>query len=172
MELSEGRRWNNRKSQCCKDPPHLSNVYVHAFFISNSFFSTQRQCCLTFSWRSLWCCLISIASSYKTLSAWFFANSSMALLIKVLPIKKRVIQRNYVKIRYLEEISIKSDAKKMKDHQISKIIVSLYYCSLSINSLAMITQLDIDTYHIYLDIITSKFCRYSFIRIVWSWPKN
>ena len=46
----------------------------------------------------------------------------------------------------------------MKDDQISKIIISLYYCSLSVNSLAMITQFDIDTYHTYLDIITSKFC--------------
>ena len=55
----------------------------------------------------------------------------MALLIKVLSIKKRVIQSNYVKIWYLEEISIKSDAKKMKDYQISKIIIALYYCKLS-----------------------------------------
>ena len=128
------------------------------FFYKQLFFSTQRQCCLTFSWRSLWCCLTCIAWSYKTLSAWFFANFSMALLIKVLSIKKRVIQSNYVKIWYLEEISIKSDAKKMKDYQVSKIIISLYYCSLSLYySLAMITQFDIDTYHTYLD-ITSKFC--------------
>ena len=46
----------------------------------------------------------------------------------------------------------------MKDYQVSKIIISLYYCSLSLYySLAMITQFDIDTYHTYLD-ITSKFC--------------
>ena len=38
------------------------------------------------------------------------------------------------------EVSIKSDAKKMKDYQISKIIIALYYCKLSVNSLAIITQ--------------------------------
>ena len=32
------------------------------------------------------------------------------------------------RINYLEEISIKSDAKKMKYYQISKIIIALYYC--------------------------------------------
>ena len=41
---------------------------------------------------------------------------------------------------YKEEVSIKSDAKKMKDRQISKIIIALYYCKLSANSLAMIPQ--------------------------------
>ena len=41
---------------------------------------------------------------------------------------------------YIEEINIKSDAKKMKDYQISKIIIALYYCKLSAYSLAMITQ--------------------------------
>ena len=40
----------------------------------------------------------------------------------------------------IEKISIKSDAKKMKDYQISKIIIPLYYCKLLANSLAMITQ--------------------------------
>ena len=44
----------------------------------------------------------------------------------------------------MEEISIKSDAKKMKDYNILKIIIALYYCKLSANSLAMITQLSIN----------------------------
>ena len=44
----------------------------------------------------------------------------------------------------MEEISIKSDVKKMKDYNISKIITALYYCKLSANSLAMITQLSIN----------------------------
>ena len=52
----------------------------------------------------------------------------------------------------------------MKDYQISKIIISLYYCSLSVNSLDMITQFDIDTYHTYLD--NNIEILYSFIRIV------
>ena len=42
-----------------------------------------------------------------------------------------------IRINYVEEISIKSDAKKMKDYQILKIIIALYYCKLSTNSLAM-----------------------------------
>ena len=45
-----------------------------------------------------------------------------------------------IKIWHLEEISITNDAKKMKDYQISKIVIALYYCKLSANSLAMITQ--------------------------------
>ena len=44
----------------------------------------------------------------------------------------------------MEEISIKSDAKKMKDYNILKIIIALYYCKLSANSLAMITQWSIN----------------------------
>ena len=52
---------------------------------------------------------------------------------------------NYLKIllriNHIEKISIKSDAKDMKDCQISKIIIALYYCKLSANFLAMITQL-------------------------------
>ena len=35
---------------------------------------------------------------------------------------------------------MKSDAKKIKDYQISKTIITLYYCNLLANSLAMITQ--------------------------------
>ena len=37
-------------------------------------------------------------------------------------------------IYYIEEIRIKSDAKKMKYYQISKTIIALYYCKLSANS--------------------------------------
>ena len=44
-------------------------------------------------------------------------------------------------VTYLEEISIKSHAKKMKNYHTSKNIIALYYCKLSANSLAMITQL-------------------------------
>ena len=44
----------------------------------------------------------------------------------------------------MEEISIKSDVKKMKNYNILKIIIALYYCKLSANSLAMITQLSIN----------------------------
>ena len=43
-------------------------------------------------------------------------------------------------MNYIEEISIKSDAKETKNYQISKIIIALYYCKVSVNSLAMITQ--------------------------------
>ena len=38
------------------------------------------------------------------------------------------------------KIRLKSDAKKMNDYQISKIIIALYYCKLSADSLARITQ--------------------------------
>ena len=47
---------------------------------------------------------------------------------------------NKFRINYIEEISIKSDTKKMNDDQISKIIIALYYCKLSTDSLAMIIQ--------------------------------
>ena len=40
----------------------------------------------------------------------------------------------------IEKISMKSDAKKMKDYQISKLTIALYYCKLSANPLAIITQ--------------------------------
>ena len=43
-------------------------------------------------------------------------------------------------INYIEQISIKRDAKKMKDYQISKIFIALCYWNLSANSLSMITQ--------------------------------
>ena len=43
-------------------------------------------------------------------------------------------------INYLEEIRIKSHAKKVKACQISKTIIALYYCKLSANSLAMTMQ--------------------------------
>ena len=39
------------------------------------------------------------------------------------------------RLNYIEEISIKSDAKKIKYYQISK-----NYCNLSVNSLTMVTQ--------------------------------
>ena len=45
-----------------------------------------------------------------------------------------------IRVNYIEEINIKIDAKKIKYYQISKIIIALYYCKLSVNSLAMITQ--------------------------------
>ena len=35
---------------------------------------------------------------------------------------------------------MKIDANKMKDYQISKIIIALNYCKLSVNTLTMITQ--------------------------------
>ena len=41
---------------------------------------------------------------------------------------------------YIEEINIKNDAKRMKDYNISKFIIALYYCKLVANSLAMIMQ--------------------------------
>ena len=42
---------------------------------------------------------------------------------------------------YIEENSIKSEAKINESYQISKIIIALYHCKLLANSLAMITQL-------------------------------
>ena len=49
-------------------------------------------------------------------------------------------QQQKFRINYIEEINTKSDAKKMKDYKISKTIIALYYCKISANSLAMITQ--------------------------------
>ena len=43
-------------------------------------------------------------------------------------------------INYIEQISIKRDAKKMKDYQISKMFIALCYWNFSANSLSMITQ--------------------------------
>ena len=51
-----------------------------------------------------------------------------------------MLKQQQIRINYKEEISIKSDARKMKDNQISKVIIALYYCKLSANSLPMITQ--------------------------------
>ena len=51
-----------------------------------------------------------------------------------------MLKQQQIRFSYIEEINIKSDAKKMKDYNISKIIIALYYCKLSANSLAMITQ--------------------------------
>ena len=45
-----------------------------------------------------------------------------------------------MRINYLEKIIIKSDAKKMKDSQISKIITAFNYCNILANSLDMITH--------------------------------
>ena len=41
---------------------------------------------------------------------------------------------------YIEEINIRSDAKRMKNDNIEKIIIPLYFCKVSANSLAIITQ--------------------------------
>ena len=51
-----------------------------------------------------------------------------------------IIKQPQIRTNYIEEISIKSDVKKMKDYQISKIIIALYYCKVSASSLALITQ--------------------------------
>ena len=51
-----------------------------------------------------------------------------------------ILKQKEIRINYMEEISIKSDTKKIKDSQISKIIITLYYCRLFANSLSMITQ--------------------------------
>ena len=45
----------------------------------------------------------------------------------------------------MEEINRKSDAKKMKHYNMSKIINAFYYCKLSANCLAMITHLKTTT---------------------------
>ena len=44
-------------------------------------------------------------------------------------------KQKQIRINYIQEISIKNDAKKIKYYQISK-----NYCKLLANSLAMITQ--------------------------------
>ena len=45
-----------------------------------------------------------------------------------------------MRINYMEKINIKRVPKKMKDSQVSEIIIALNYCKLSASSLAMITQ--------------------------------
>ena len=66
---------------------------VHAFFISNAFFSSQTQYQLYFSWLELQilfrCCIMH--TSIIILSS-IFSNFSLVLLMKVLLIKKRVFQ--------------------------------------------------------------------------------
>ena len=76
-----------------------------------------------------------IALYYCKLSAY-----SMAMITQFLSNKIQIIlyiktTTNKFRINYIEEISIKSNAKKMKDYQISKIIIALYYCLIFISSL-------------------------------------
>ena len=47
---------------------------------------------------------------------------------ELLRYKEVYIKQQQIRTNYIEEISIKSDAKKMKYYQISKIIIALYYC--------------------------------------------
>ena len=56
------------------------------------------------------------------------------------------------KIASLKEISIKSDAEKMKDYEISKITIALYYCKLSHNHLFLINK-----YQRNYDVIMPKY---------------
>ena len=56
-----------------------------------------------------------------------------------------ILKQQQIRFNYIEEINIKSDAKKMKDYNISKIIIVLYYCKFSANSLAMITHIKTTT---------------------------
>ena len=53
-----------------------------------------------------------------------------------------MLKQQQIRFNYIEEINIKNDAKKMKHYNISKIIIALYYCKLSANSLAMITHIE------------------------------
>ena len=50
-----------------------------------------------------------------------------------------ILKQKKIRINYIEEISIKSDTKKIENSQISKIIIALYYCKLFASSLSMIT---------------------------------
>ena len=59
-----------------------------------------------------------------------------------------ILQQQQIRFISIEEINIKSDAKKMKDYNISKIIIALYYCNLSANSLTMITHIQTTAYKI------------------------
>ena len=60
--------WKNRDKEFKLEPVHVNFLrngnYTH-FFIRKAFFSTQLQCCLTFSWIQLQmllsCCLIHIS---------------------------------------------------------------------------------------------------------------
>ena len=65
--------------------------------------------------------------------------------------KNFIIKQQQIRINYIEEISIKSDAKKIKYYQISK-----NDCKLSANSLAMITQFLKMSQRNY-DVIMSKY---------------
>ena len=53
------------------------NIDIHAFFISNAFFSTQPQCCLTFSWIEL------------------------QMLLRYCLIRKSIITRKHIYIYYI-----------------------------------------------------------------------
>ena len=56
-----------------------------------------------------------------------------------------ILKQQQIRFNYIKEINIKGDAKKMKDYNISKIIIVLYYCKFSANSLAMITHIKTTT---------------------------
>ena len=52
--LSQTSAWKSQNEMWKVIIKWMFEVNLYAFFISNDFFSTQPQCCLTFSWIENW----------------------------------------------------------------------------------------------------------------------
>ena len=56
-----------------------------------------------------------------------------------------ILKQQHIIFNCIEEVNIKSGAKKMKYYNTSKTIIALYYSKVSANSLAMITHIKTTT---------------------------